>query len=102
MSEFKIKIAELQRIREGFEPERDKLLDQVQYIKGQADRMEWVIKVLNGQIDQLVQMEKQAEIQAREYQKSLESARDKGNVGVHPDEKKISLKERKKKKKSTK
>ena len=102
-----IRIAELQRIRDAFEPERDKLLDQVQYLKGQADRIEWVIKVLNGQIAQIEKEEEMKAAIAEQREESLKVAREKGNVGSHPSEKKETLEHRRKtakksKKKSTK
>lgn len=86
--------AEMKKLVDAFEKERDKLLDQVQFIKGHAERMEWVIKVMNSHISTVEKEEEQKAIQAAAYEDAIKVAREKGNVGVHPSER-PSLAERK-------
>lgn len=82
--DLELRTGDLRKIVDAFESERDKLLDQVQYLKGSADRLEWTIKVLNGQIDRVEKEEKQKAAIAAQANQALESAREKGNVGAHP------------------
>ena len=92
-----LRTRDLKKIIEAFEQERDKLLDQVQHIKGHADRMEWVIKVLMGQVDRIEKEEKQRQIMLQQQEEAMKIAKEKGNVGVHPSEK-PSITERRHKK----
>ena len=98
---------------DAFEKERDKLLDQLANLKGQADRLEWVIKVLLNQVTQIEQEEtileqqrKQQETmleqQRKQQEEAMKSAREAGNVGTHPSERKADLAERKQQAKATK
>ena len=75
---------DIKRLVEAFEQERDKLLDQVQYLKGHSERIEWVIKVMNSQVAQIEQEENQKIILQRAQEQALQAAREKGNVGAHP------------------
>lgn len=97
---IELRTKDLRKIIEAFEQERDKLLDQVQHIKGHADRMEWVIKVLLGQVDRIEKEEKQKLIMIQQQEEAMKAAKEKGNVGVHPSEK-ASINERKNTKKPT-
>lgn len=92
-----LRTRDLKKIIEAFEQERDKLLDQVQHIKGHADRMEWVIKVLLGQVDRIEKEEKQRLAMLQQQQEAMRIAKEKGNVGTHPSEK-PNVSERKTKK----
>jgi hypothetical protein len=74
------KTEELKKMIEIFELERDKLLDQVQYLKGNADRIEWVIRQMNSHIDSLENEDRLQQAQ----QLASSAAREAGNVGVHP------------------
>ena len=53
MKNVDLRTNDLKKIVEAFELERDKLLDQVQYLKGSAERLEWVIKIMNTQLDRI-------------------------------------------------
>ena len=80
---------------DAFEKERDKMLDQLANLKGQADRLEWVIKVLLGQVAQIEQEESQLEQLKKQQELAMQAAREAGNVGVHPSERREALTERK-------
>lgn len=115
---LELRTTDLKKTINAFEQERDKLLDQVQYLKGNSDRLEWVIKVLNAQLTQIEQEETQKTKQAAQLAAQLaaqhaaqlaaaqqlatqqaaamQAAHEQGNVGKHPDERKSDIKERKK------
>jgi len=109
-SNVELRTAALKSTIEVFESERDKLLDQVAHLKGHSDRLEWVIRVLLAQVARIEQEEmEQAKKQEEEKQKqqidtelaaqheaALALARQAGNVGVHPSERKAKLSNRKK------
>lgn len=80
---------------DAFEKERDKLLDQLANLKGQADRLEWVIKILLSQVTQIEQEEAKLEQLRKQQEDALKLAREAGNVGIHPSERKNDLAERK-------
>lgn len=82
--ELDLRTTDLKKLLDAFETERDKLLDQVQYLKGSAERLEWVIKVLNGQLDWIQKDQKQKEVLAQQQEAALVTAKEKGNVGIHP------------------
>ena len=93
----KLRTDDLKRLQDFFEQERDKLYDQVANLQGQKERLDWAIKNINGLI---LQIEKQEEATAQQLQKQAEAmavAREKGNVGAHPSERKETIAERKKK-----
>lgn len=96
MKTVDVRTGDLKKIVEAFEVERDKLLDQVQYLKGSAERLEWVIKVMNAQLDRIQKEEQQKEFLAEQQRRALEAAKEKGNVGVHPSmtERRADLAER--------
>ena len=85
---------EVRKLIDAFEKERDKLLDQVQYIKGHAERMEWVIKVMNAHISVVEKEEEQKIKQAAMYEEAAKVAREKGNIGAHPSERAGDLAQR--------
>lgn len=95
-SQAEIRTGDLKRIITAFEQERDKLLDQVQYIKGNADRIEWVIKVMNNQVTQIEQEEITKAKLAEQQEAAMKAARERGNVGAHPSSRSGDLAERRK------
>jgi septal ring factor EnvC (AmiA/AmiB activator) len=94
VSQLETRTAELRRLLDAFEKERDKLLDQVQYLKGNADRMEWVIRVINTQLNQIENEEKQREIVMKQQAEAMILAKEQGNVGTHPSERKTVVSRR--------
>ena len=79
-----LRITDLKKVVTAFEAERDKLLDQVQYLKGSADRIEWVIKVMVGQLEWIEKDEKNKEALVKKEEASILVAKEKGNIGAHP------------------
>jgi len=96
MKNVDLRTNDLKKIVEAFELERDKLLDQVQYLKGSAERLEWVIKIMNTQLDRIQKEEQQRELLAEQQRLALEAAKARGNLGVHPSmsERRADLTER--------
>ena len=96
--------AELLRLHGFFEQERDKLYDQVANLQGQKERLDWSIKVITGQVEQIRKEEAQRAAYAKAQDEAMQAARLAGNVGTHPDVRKEKVLERKAeaKKKSTK
>lgn len=96
MKNVDLRTNDLKKIVEAFELERDKLLDQVQYLKGSAERLEWVIKIMNAQLDRIQKEEQQRELLAEQQRVALEAAKARGNLGVHPSmsERRADLAER--------
>lgn len=86
---------ELKRLRDFYEKERDSLYDQVANLQGQKERMDWAIKVINAQMLQIEKEEALKFAQYRQQEEALQAARERGNVGAHPSERKAKLAERK-------
>jgi hypothetical protein len=86
---------ELKRLRDFYEKERDTLYDQVANLQGQKERLDWAIKVINAQMLQIEKEEALKFSQYKQQQQALQVAKEQGNVGVHPSERKTKLSERK-------
>lgn len=95
MNTLELRTTDLKKLITAFEKERDTLLDQVQYLKGNADRMEWVIRVLTAQLAQIEKEEEQRLILAAQQEKALETAHQNGNISAHPSVRSTELAERK-------
>ena len=79
-----LRITDLKKVIQAFEAERDKLLDQAKYLKGNTDRLDWVLKVMVGQLEWIEKDEKNKEALAKKEEASILVAKEKGNIGAHP------------------
>lgn len=87
---------ELRRLQDFYEKERDKLYDQVANLQGQKERLDWAIRVVNTQIHQIEKQEQERILAEKRQREAFEIAKEKGNVGSHPSERKQKLNERRK------
>lgn len=94
--------AELLKLQSFFEEERDKLYDQVANLQGQKQRLDWTIRVINAQLEQIKKEEAQRAAYIKAQNEAMEAARVAGNVGTHPDLRKEQVMERKAQAKSKK
>lgn len=94
--------AELKRLQDFYEKERDKLYDQVANLQGQKERLDWAIRVINAQIEQIIKEEEMKAAMSKRQEEALQVAHEQGNVGSHPSERKTNLAERKKAQKKKK
>ena len=86
---------ELKKMQDFLEQERDKLYDQVANLQGQKDRLDWTIRVVMSRIEQIHKEEEHRAALAKQQNVAMQSAREQGNVGVHPNERKGKVAERK-------
>lgn len=87
---------ELKKLLDFYEQERDKLYDQVANLQGQKERLDWAIRVINARVEHITKEEQQRAALIKQQNEAMESAREQGNVGVHPSERKGKLAERRK------
>jgi hypothetical protein len=92
---YELRTKELKRLQEFYEQERDKLYDQVANLQGQRDRLDWAIKVINAQLLQIEKEEQQKASLIAQQQQAMMAAREQGNIGAHPSERKVKVQERK-------
>lgn len=91
-----LRIKDLVALREVYDKQRDKLLDQFMFLKGFLGETEKIIIELTQKIDQIIKEENDFSIkekQSLEKQKkeeemrvALEQARQAGNIGTHPSQ----------------
>jgi hypothetical protein len=89
------KTFELKRLKEFYEKEKEALGNQIINLQGQKERLDWAIRVINAQMVQIEKEEGQKFAQYIQQQQALEIAKEQGNIGVHPSERKAKLNERK-------
>jgi hypothetical protein len=92
---YELRTKEIKRLQEFYEQERDKLYDQVANLQGQKDRLDWAIKVINAQLLQIEKEEQQKANLIAQQQQAMMAAREQGNIGTHPSERKAKIQERK-------